>query len=214
MTLWGAVYTDSIYYSSVSDCAVEPIVPDSSAGLFEIFTSGDLEISVQQSIFNLGKTEYEQWCSDSFQMVYSADDPVIDDPSSSCGVPILEPIVINFTPPVSECTDVSWIYAIDSSGDEVNFDRSRDRAFVNAADNTITIDFKGEDDSTTIDFTLMYADQNIMGHKAYFTLTFSRAAWCDKYATLSLPDNWPDCCTTSYEYIIGDANYFYEVPEF
>ena len=60
----------------------------------------------------------------------------------------------------------------------------------------------------------MYADQNLMGHIAEFPLTFSRAAWCDKYATLSLPDNWPDCCTISHEYTIGEMTNYYEVPEF
>ena len=47
-----------------------------------------------------------------------------------------------------------------------------------------------------------------------FYLTFTRAAWCEKYATLSLPDNWPDCCTTAYEYVIGEPLDYYDVPEF
>ena len=45
-------------------------------------------------------------------------------------------------------------------------------------------------------------------------MTFTRAAYCENYATLSLPDNWPDCCTTSHEYYIGDSSGYYEVPEF
>ena len=137
----------------LSDCVVESIIPDSQAGLFESFTSDDLGVSIYQNIFNIRETEYEDWCS-GFSRIFSKDDPIIQTSSDSCGIPILEPVVLEFTSPESNCEDVSWIYSVSSSDEEVNFDRSRDRAFVDASSNSITIDFKGEDDTSTIEFTL------------------------------------------------------------
>ena len=95
-TFDGNIYTG--FFVTVSDPAVESIIPDSQAGLFESFTSDDLGVSVYQNIFNIGKTEYEDWCS-GFTRIFSKVEPIIQTPSDSCGVPILEPAVLAFTPP-------------------------------------------------------------------------------------------------------------------
>ena len=54
-----------------------------------------------------------------------------------------------------------------------------------AGENTITIDFKGEDESTTLTFTIQYSDPSFSDHEYQFDLTFTLAAYCEKYAILS-----------------------------
>ena len=101
MELPGTIYDyDNPYWAQLPDRAVEAnITPSTTSGLFESFDSNDLGISIIQEVWNLGNTYNEDWCSTSFQSIEDVVDPIIDVPSSTCGAPILEPIVVNFTPP-------------------------------------------------------------------------------------------------------------------